>query len=225
MKLNKYIDHTKLGPTVTLKDIEVLVKEAKEHDFMSVCVDPIYVTYAKKELKDTDVLVCTVVGFPAGTQTKEAKAFEASLAVKHGADEIDMVINQNALKNKDYDYLLEEIKEIKNACDGKLLKVIIETSNLTEEEKVKACEIAKEAGADFVKTSTGFSSGGATVEDIKLMRETVGKEMGVKASGGVRSYDDAMKMIDAGATRIGASSGIKIVSKVKENENDTNTSY
>lgn len=225
MKLNKFIDHTKLGPTVTLADIKKLVDEAKEHDFMSVCVDPIYVKYAKSELKDTDVLVCTVVGFPAGTQTKEVKAFEAAFAVEHGADEIDMVINQNALKNKDYDYLLDEIKAIKASCNGKLLKVIIETANLTKEEIVKACEIAKAANVDFVKTSTGFAGGGATVEDIKLMRKTVGEKMGVKASGGVRTYEDAMAMIEAGATRIGASSGIQIVSKNKENDDDTNTSY
>ncbi len=225
MKLNKFIDHTKLGPTVTLADIKKLVDEAKEHDFMSVCVDPIYVKYAKSELKDTDVLVCTVVGFPAGTQIIEVKAFEAAFAVEQGADEIDMVINQNALKNKDYDYLLDEIKAIKASCNGKLLKVIIETANLTKEEIVKACEIAKAANVDFVKTSTGFAGGGATVEDIKLMRKTVGEKMGVKASGGVRTYEDAMAMIEAGATRIGASSGIQIVSKNKENDDDTNTSY
>ncbi len=225
MKLNKMIDHTKLGPTVTKKDIEKLVDEAKAYDFKSVCVEPIYVKLAKERLADSDVLVCTVVGFPAGTHTKETKVFETKEAILNGADEIDMVINQNALKNGDDDAVYEEIKAIKEACGDRILKVIIETSNLTEDEKVKASLLAKKAKADFVKTSTGFSGGGATYDDIKLMRKTVGPEMGVKASGGVRTYDDAMKMIEAGATRIGASSGINIVKNIKENKNDTNTSY
>ncbi len=195
MKLNKMIDHTKLGPTVTKKDIEKLVDEAKAYDFKSVCVEPIYVKLAKERLADSDVLVCTVVGFPAGTHTKETKVFETKEAILNGADEIDMVINQNALKNGDDDAVYEEIKAIKEACGDRILKVIIETSNLTEDEKVKASLLAKKAKADFVKTSTGFSGGGATYDDIKLMRKTVGPEMGVKASGGVRTYDDAMKMI------------------------------
>ena len=225
MKLNKYIDHTKLGPTVTLEDIKKLLDEAKKYDFKSVCVDPIYVKYAKETLKDTDVLICTVVGFPAGTHSASVKVLETKQAIKDGADEIDMVINQNAMLNGNYDIVLDEIKKIKKACKGRLLKVIIETCNLTKELKVKACELAKEAGADFVKTSTGFAKGGATAEDIKLMRKIVGKEMGVKASGGVRTYEDAMNMIKAGATRIGTSSGIAIVTQKGSSKNDPNTSY
>lgn len=220
MKLNKYIDHTKLGPTVTKTDILKLCMEAKEYDFMSVCVDPIYVKYAKELLKGSDVLVCTVVGFPAGTQTTKVKFIETNEALLDGADEIDMVINQNALKNHDYEYVLNEIKELKKACGDKVLKVILETCNLTKEEIIKASLLSKEAGADFVKTSTGFSKGGANLEDIKLMRETVGTKMGVKASGGVRTYEDAMKMIEAGATRIGASSGINIVTKKSSTNQD-----
>ncbi|MFA5719994.1 MAG: deoxyribose-phosphate aldolase [Acholeplasmataceae bacterium] len=219
--MNKLIDHTKLGNNVTLKDIEGLVNEANTHKFMSVCVDPIYVAYAKSLVKD--VLVCTVVGFPHGTQKTSVKVLETKEAILDGADEIDMVLNQNALKNKDYPYVLEEIKAIKKACGNHVLKVIIETSNLSEAEKIKACELAKEAGADFVKTSTGFHKGGATLEDVALMRRVVGPKMGVKASGGVRTYDDAKKMVIAGATRIGTSNGLSIINK--EKNNDSNTSY
>lgn len=221
MKLNKYIDHTKLGPTVTKEDIIKLCKEAKQYDFMSVCVDPIYVKLAKELLTDSSVLVCTVVGFPAGTQTTKIKFLEASEAILDGADEIDMVINQNALKNGDFDYVLKEIKELKSAVGKRTLKVILETCNLTKDEIIKAALIAKEAKADFIKTSTGFSKGGATIDDIKLMRATVGPEMGVKASGGVRSYEDAIKMIEAGATRIGASSGVNIVTHQESNNNSS----
>lgn len=224
MKLSKYIDHTKLGPTVVQEDIEKLCAEAIEHDFMSVCVDPVYVPLASKLLKDSSVLVCTVIGFPSGMHQSAVKAFEAKTAIQEGADEIDMVINIGALKAGNIDLVYEDIKAVKQACGKTLLKVIIETCFLTNEEKVVACELAKKANADFVKTSTGFATGGATVEDIKLMRATVKDSLGVKASGGVRSYEDAMNMINAGATRIGASSGIKIVNK-KENKNDSNTSY
>ena len=184
MKLNKYIDHTKLGPTVTKADVEKLCKEAVEYDFKSVCIDPIYVKLAKELLKGSDVLVCTVVGFPAGTQTTKIKFLETSEALLDGADEIDMVLNQNAIKNQDYDYVLNEIKELKKAVKDKTLKVILETCNLTKEEIVKASLLAKEAKADFVKTSTGFSKGGATLDDIKLMRETVGPTMGVAGNVG-----------------------------------------
>lgn len=225
MKLNKMIDHTKLGPKVTLKDIDKLILEAKEYDFKSVCVDPIYVKYAKEALKGSDVLLCTVVGFPAGTHQLEVKKEETKLAILQGADEIDMVINQNALLNGDEDAVYQEIKALKEICGDRVLKVIIETSNLTDEQKVTACKLAKKANADFVKTSTGFSGGGAEEHDILLMRKTVGPKMGVKASGGVRTYEDAIIMINAGATRIGASSGINIVSKIKENKDDTNTTY
>lgn len=225
MKLNKYIDHTKLGPKVKLEDIIKLTEEAIIYDFKSVCVDPIYVKYAKKALNGSDILVCTVVGFPAGTHLLSVKVFETEKAIIDGADEIDMVINQNAMLNGDFESVLKEIKAVKKACGDKILKVIIETCNLTKELIIKACQLAKEAGADFVKTSTGFAAGGAEVEDIKLMRQIVGKTMGVKASGGVRTYKDALKMINAGATRIGASSGIQIVTGRKNKEDDTDTSY
>lgn len=224
MKLSKYIDHTKLGPTVTSSDVEKLCLEAKEHDFMSVCVDPVFVPLASKLLKGSDVLVCTVVGFPSGMHQSEIKAHEAKLAILEGAQEIDMVINVGALKEKNYDLVYNDIKKVKEACGNTLLKVIIETCFLTDEEKVIACELSMKAKADYVKTSTGFGKGGATVEDIKLMRNTVKDALGVKASGGVRSYEDAMAMIQAGASRIGASSGIQIVSQ-KENKHDSNTSY
>lgn len=225
MKLNKMIDHTKLGPTVTLSDINKLVDEAIIYDFKSVCVDPIYVSYVHQLLKNSNVLTCTVIGFPAGTHSLDIKLTECKEALKNGADEFDMVINQNALKNNQDELVYEEIKALKDLINNKTLKVIIETSNLTDDEKVRACLMAKKAGADFVKTSTGFSKAGATVEDIRLMRQTVGPEMGVKASGGVRTYEDAIKMIEAGATRIGASSGIQIVKQEKENNHDSNTSY
>ena len=211
MKLNKLIDHTLLKPEATKAQIEKLCGEAKEYDFKSVCVNPYYVKYAKELLKGSDVLVCTVIGFPLGQNTTEIKVAETKDAIKNGADEIDMVINIGALKSKDEDYVLNEIKEIRNACKGKTLKVIIETCLLTDEEKITACKLSKEAGADFVKTSTGFSTHGATVEDVKLMRETVGEDMGVKASGGIRDKETALKMVEAGATRLGVSAGVEIV--------------
>ena len=211
MKLNKLIDHTLLKPEATKAQIEKLCGEAKEYDFKSVCVNPYYVKYAKELLKDSDALVCTVIGFPLGQNTTEVKVAETIDAIKNGADEIDMVINIGALKSKDEDYVLNEIKEIRSACKGKTLKVIIETCLLTDEEKITACKLSKEAGADFVKTSTGFSTHGATVEDVKLMRETVGEDMGVKASGGIRDRETALKMVEAGATRLGVSAGVEIV--------------
>ena len=211
MKLNKLIDHTLLKPEATKAQIEKLCGEAAEYDFKSVCVNPYYVKYAKELLKESDVLVCTVIGFPLGQNTTEVKVSETKDAIQNGADEIDMVINIGALKSKDGDYVLNEIKEIRNACKGKTLKVIIETCLLTDEEKITACKLSKEAGADFVKTSTGFSTHGATVEDVKLMRETVGEDMGVKASGGIRDTETAFKMVEAGATRLGVSAGVEIV--------------
>lgn len=222
--MNKVIDHTKLGSKVTYQDIDTLVAEAIEYQFMSVCVDPLYVSYVKEKLSRSDVLVCTVVGFPHGTHKTKVKVLETKEAILDGADEIDMVLNQNALKNKEYEAVKEDIRSVKEACKDKTLKVIIETINLTEDEKIKACLLAKEAGADFVKTSTGFSGGGATIEDIRLMRKTVGETMGVKASGGVRTYEDAKAMLDAGATRIGTSNGVSIVSK-ESKKNDSNTTY
>lgn len=211
MKLNKLIDHTLLKPEATKEQIEKLCLEAKEYEFKSVCVNPYYVKYAKELLKDSDVLVCTVIGFPLGQNTTAIKVAETIDAIQNGADEIDMVINIGALKSKDDAYVQHEISEIKNACKGKTLKVIIETCLLTDEEKITACKLSKLAGADFVKTSTGFSTHGATVEDVKLMRETVGKSMGVKASGGIRDRETALKMVEAGATRLGVSAGVEIV--------------
>lgn len=223
MKLNKYIDHTKLGANVTKAQIDQLISEAKTYDFKSVCVNPIFVKYAKEALKDTDVLVCTVIGFPHGTHTTAVKIFETQDALNNGADEIDMVINIFDLKN-DPLKVYEEIKALKDVCGQKVLKVIIETCYLTPEEIVKASELVVKAGADFVKTSTGFGTGGATIENVKLMKETVSNKAEVKASGGVRTYEQAMAMIDAGATRIGTSNGIDIILQ-RRKENDTNTSY
>lgn len=211
MKLNKLIDHTLLKPEATKAQIEKLCSEAGEYDFKSVCVNPYYVKYAKELLKGSNVLVCTVIGFPLGQNTTAIKVAETKDAIKNGADEIDMVINIGALKSKDEDYVLNEIKEIRNACKGNTLKVIIETCLLTDEEKITACKLSKEAGADFVKTSTGFSTHGATVEDVKIMRKTVGEDMGVKASGGIRDRETALKMVEAGATRLGVSAGVAIV--------------
>ena len=211
MQVNKFIDHTLLKAFATQEDIKKICEEAIKYDFKSVCVNPANVAYAKELLKGTDVLVCTVIGFPLGANTPEIKALETIDAIKNGADEIDMVINVGRAKEHDYDYIENEIKRVVAASVGKTTKVIIETCYLTEEEKVNCCLAAKRANATFVKTSTGFGTGGATPEDIKLMRETVGSEMGVKASGGVRNLEDLEKMVANGATRIGASSGVAIM--------------
>lgn len=211
MNINKMIDHTLLKPEATKEMIENLCREAKEYDFKSVCVNPYWVSTAYEELRDSDVLVCTVVGFPLGATTKETKFFETDFAVQEGADEIDMVINVGALKSKQYDVVLEDIKSVVQAANGRTVKVIIETCLLTDEEKVKACELSMEAGANFVKTSTGFSTAGAKVEDVELMKSIVGDNLEVKASGGIRDLDTALKMIEAGATRLGVSAGVQIV--------------
>ncbi|WP_048763392.1 deoxyribose-phosphate aldolase [Streptococcus cristatus] len=211
MKLNKYIDHTLLKPDASQEQIETLIEEAKKYDFASVCVNPTWVSFAAQALKTTDVKVCTVIGFPLGANTPELKAFETSDAIQNGANEVDMVINIGALKSRNFDLVERDIRAVVEAAKGTLVKVIIETCLLTDDEKVKACQIAQKAGADFVKTSTGFSTGGATVADVALMRKTVGPDMGVKASGGARSYEDALAFIKAGATRIGASSGVAIM--------------
>lgn len=211
MNYNKLIDHTLLKPDATPEQIMQLCLEAKNYDFMSVCVNPAYVPLARSLLKDSDVKVCTVVGFPLGMNLTRTKLDETVSCLKEGADEIDMVINVGMLKANHDDYVFEEIKLLKETCGDHILKVIIETCLLTDEEKVRACKLAKEAGADFVKTSTGFSTGGATVHDVKLMRETVGPEMGVKASGGVKTHEDLLAMVEAGATRIGTSHGTKII--------------
>ncbi len=216
MKMNKYFDHTLLAANATRSEVEQLCKEAKEYDFMSVCVNPYFVPLAKKELAGSDVKVCTVIGFPLGQMSTKAKVFEANDAVKMGADEVDMVINVSALKNQDYDYVRNEIHEIKKACEGKLLKVILECCYLSKEEIKKASELAKEAGADFVKTSTGFGKGGAKAEDVKIMRETVGSDMGVKAAGGIHTLADFKAMVDAGANRIGCSHSIQIMEESKK---------
>ncbi len=208
----KMIDHTLLKADATSEQIDKLCSEAKEYHFASVCVNPVWVGKCAQLLKNTDVKVCTVIGFPLGASTSETKAFETNNAIENGATEVDMVINIGALKKGDNDLVERDIRAIVEVAKGKALtKVIIETCLLTEEEKIQACELSVKAGADFVKTSTGFSTGGATVADIALMRKTVGPAIGVKASGGVRSAEDAKRMIEAGATRIGASSGIAIV--------------
>ncbi|MGM0104267.1 deoxyribose-phosphate aldolase [Enterococcus sp. AZ197] len=213
MELNRMIDHTILKPEATEAAVQKIIDEAKEYNFFSVCINPCWVAFASEQLADTDVAVCTVIGFPLGANTPEVKAYEAADAIKNGANEVDMVINIGALKSQQYDYVRQDIQGVVDAAKGKaLVKVIIETALLADEEKVKACELAKEAGADFVKTSTGFSTGGAKVADIRLMRETVGPDMGVKASGGVHNAEEALAMIEAGATRIGASTGVAIVS-------------
>ncbi|MGF6951737.1 deoxyribose-phosphate aldolase [Neobacillus sp. B4I6] len=208
----RMIDHTSLKADATKEEIGKLVEEAKKYLFASVCVNPTWVNFAAKMLADTpEVKVCTVIGFPLGATTSETKAFETKNAIENGANEIDMVINVAALKDKQDDLVERDIAAVVGAAKGKaLVKVIIETCLLTKEEKIRACEISVKAGADYVKTSTGFSTGGATVEDIRLMRQTVGPEIGVKASGGVRSREDAIAMVEAGATRIGASSGVSI---------------
>ncbi|MCQ2802585.1 MAG: deoxyribose-phosphate aldolase [Bacilli bacterium] len=211
MNYNKLIDHTLLKQDATPEQIVKLCDEAKQYDFMSVCVNPSYVPLAAECLKGSNVKVCTVIGFPLGMNLTRTKVDEAILCIKQGAEEIDMVINVGMLKAGHADYVKEEIKLLKEVAGSKVLKVIIETCLLTDEEKVLACTLAKEAGADFVKTSTGFSTGGATVHDVKLMRETVGPNMGVKASGGVRTHEDLLAMVEAGATRIGTSNGTKII--------------
>jgi len=215
LELARYIDHTILKPDAKEGDVIKLCREALEHKFASVCVNASNVKLADSFLHGTEVKVCTVVGFPLGATTKETKAFEAAQAIESGATEVDMVINIGALKSGKLDVVEEDIRAVAEACRGKaLLKVIIETCLLTDEEKVTACELSKKVGADFVKTSTGFSTGGATVEDIALMRRTVGPEMGVKASGGIRNLETSLKMIEAGATRIGASASISILNEL-----------
>ena len=210
MEIARMIDHTLLKQDASSEAIVKLCEEAKQYHFASVCVNPCWVSLCVETLKGTGVKVCTVIGFPLGANTSEIKAQEAALAIKQGADEVDMVINIGALKEGNTDYVYQDILAVRKASEGKILKVIIETSYLTDEEKKTVCKLAAKAGADFVKTSTGFSNAGATAEDVKLMKEESGIK--VKASGGVRTKEDALKMINAGASRLGASAGIKIVS-------------
>lgn len=212
--LNKHIEHTLLKQDAKLEDFIKLFNEAKEHKFLGVCINPAYVKLAKENLKGSDVKVVTVIGFPLGANRSDVKAFEAAKAVEDGADEIDMVINVSAIKNKDYDFVVDDIKAVKAACKGKPLKVILETDLLEKDEIKKACELSVEAKADLVKTSTGFVKNGvgAKAEDVKLMYETVSPYgLNVKASGGIRDKEAAIKMIEAGAERLGTSSGVKIV--------------
>ena len=211
MGLNKYIDHTILKATASSSDVQKLCEEAIEHEFYSVCVNGCYVADAKQLLQGTDVKVAAVVGFPLGAMTTAAKVFEAKEAVENGASEIDMVINVAKLKDGEFEYVENEIRQIKEAIGDNVLKVIIETCYLTDEEKVKACELSLVANADFVKTSTGFGTGGATYEDVKLMKSVVGDNAKVKASGGVRDKETAQKYVELGAERLGTSSGIDIV--------------
>lgn len=215
MELNKYIDHTLLKPEATKEQITKLCKEARQYDFASVCVNTCYVPLAKQLLAGSDVKVCCVVGFPLGAMDTVSKAFEAKTAVENGAQEVDMVINIGALKDKDYDYVTKDIAAVVEASKPAIVKVIIEACLLTDEEKVEACKCSMNAKAEFVKTSTGFSTHGATPEDVALMKKTVGDVCKVKAAGGVRSYDDAMKMIEAGADRLGCSAGIKVMEEAK----------
>ncbi len=215
MNLAKTIDHTILKPNATKGEVEKICKEAIQYGFASVCVNQYYTAYVKELLAGSDVKVCTVVGFPLGAVSSSVKAFETQEAIKAGAQEIDMVINMGALKDLDDDYVLMDIKAVVEAAGDALVKVILETCLLTDDEKVRACELSVLAGADFVKTSTGFSTGGATIEDIKLMRKTVGQKAQVKASGGVRDYEGAIAVIEAGADRIGASAGIAIIENQK----------
>ncbi|UXR86851.1 deoxyribose-phosphate aldolase [Staphylococcus felis] len=211
MNYEKYIDHTLLKPETTRDQIDRIIEEAKTYHFKSVCVNPTHVEYAAQQLEGSDVLVCTVIGFPLGASTTETKAFETRDAIAKGADEIDMVINIGALKDGRDDDVQRDIAAVVEAAQGHTVKVIIETVLLTDDEKVKASELSKAAGAHFVKTSTGFAGGGATPEDVKLMKDTVGDALEVKASGGVRNLDDFKAMLDAGATRVGASAGVQIM--------------
>lgn len=217
LQIASYIDHTLLKGDATKQQIAKLCKEAKENGFASVCVNPCWVSYAAGLLNGTDVKVCTVIGFPLGSATPETKVFETKDAIENGAREVDMVMNIGAFKSGDDSLVRRDIEAVVSAAKGRAaVKVIIETCLLTDGEKVRACQLAEQAGADFVKTSTGFSTGGATVEDVMLMKRTVGENLGVKASGGIRSLEDAMKMIKAGAARLGTSSGTKIVQGEKE---------
>lgn len=219
MNYNKLIDHTILKADTTQDSVKRICEEAMEYDFASVCINPTWVSYCADLLKDSDVKVCTVIGFPLGANTTATKVFEAQDAIKNGADEIDMVINIGALKDGNEEFVYEDIKAVVDACQGHIVKVIIETCLLTEEEKVKACLAVKKAKAAFVKTSTGFSTAGATPKDVKLMKDTVGEDVQVKAAGGVRNFDDMIKVVEAGATRIGTSAGCQLV-KGEESKSD-----
>ena len=211
MELNKYIDHTNLKMNATTKDIEKLCNEAIEYGFASVCINPFYVSLASEMLKDTNVQVCTVIGFPLGMNTISVKEYEAIDAINNGANEIDMVINVGALKDKDYEYVKKEIETIRDSIGGNILKVIIETCYLTDEEIIKMTEICNETFVNFIKTSTGFGADGAKVEQVEIMNHYRSETLEIKASGGIKTYDDMLQIIEAGATRIGTSSGVQIM--------------
>lgn len=213
-ELNKYIDHTNLSPSATSKDIDKLIQEAIKYDFKSVCIAPSYVKYAKEALKNSDVLVCTVIGFPLGYNATSVKVYETKIAVEHGADEIDMVINVGRFKDGQYEYVLNEIKAIKEACNGKTLKVIVETALLTKAELIKITELVMQSGADFIKTSTGFSYRGASFEDIQTIKETCGDKLLIKASGGIKNLADAQEMIRLGANRLGMSKSVPVMEEL-----------
>ncbi len=221
MEINKYIDHTNLKAQATKEDIKKLCQEAIANHFETVCVNPYYVSYAKQELKETNVEVCTVIGFPLGMNTTAVKEYEAIVAVEDGADEIDMVINIGALKEKNYDYVKKEIENIRDAIDGKTLKVIIETCYLTKEEIIKMTEICNETYVNFIKTSTGFGPKGAQLEDVEIINKNKNEILEIKASGGIKTYEQAKKMIEAGATRLGTSSGVEIMKESKGEKNET----
>lgn len=217
MKIEKYIDHTNLKMEAGKQDIVKLCEEAKKYNFKTVCVNPYYVSFAKSLLTDTEVEVCTVIGFPLGMNTTACKVYEAKDAIKNGADEIDMVINVGALKDKEYDYVKEEIVKIKESIEDKLLKVIVETSLLTEDEIIMMTKICSEAKVHFIKTNTGFGKRGVTVDDVKIMNAHKSKSLEIKASGGIKNYEQAKELIDYGATRLGTSSGVLIVKGSKCN--------
>lgn len=221
MQLNQFIDHTKLGPFVQLEDIKKLITEGLQYEFKSLCVPTIYVKFVSDALKNSKVLTCTVIGFPHGQHTKEVKAFETKQAILDGADEFDMVINQTFVKERNEKACFEDIKAVVDQAQGKTVKVILETSNLTDDEIIFACKMATRAQANFVKTSTGFSQHGATVHHVKLMKSHISSRMEVKASGGISTYQDALDLIEAGATRLGTSKGVLLMNKGDDHANTT----
>lgn len=216
MNYNKYFDHTMLAPQATSTDIDKLIKEAIKYDFKSVCIAPSYIKYAKEQLAKTDVLICTVIGFPLGYNATSVKVYETKIALDHGADEIDMVINIGRFKNKEYEYVLNEIKAIKEVCDNKVLKVIVETALLTNQEIKTITEIVLKSGGDFIKTSTGFSFRGASFEDVEIMKSIAQDKLLIKASGGIKTGEDALKMIKLGASRLGTSKTVQIIEELNK---------
>lgn len=216
MNYNKYFDHTMLAPQATSTDIDKLIKEAIKYDFKSVCIAPSYIKYAKEQLAKTDVLICTVIGFPLGYNATSVKVYETKIALDHGADEIDMVINIGRFKNKEYEYVLNEIKAIKEVCGNKVLKVIVETALLANQEIKTITEIVLKSGADFIKTSTGFSFRGASFEDVEIMKSIAQDKLLIKASGGIKTGEDALKMIKLGASRLGTSKTVQIIEELNK---------